>query len=112
LFSNLGHIIIALRNDMEQLGDNNLKKLNIERRVVAAVPRFLTGFTLVAESDAVLTVQRRLALRYADAFKLQILDLPYPTEPVPIVAVRRLLDKNDEAINWLVEKVRACTSDK
>jgi DNA-binding transcriptional LysR family regulator len=105
-FSELGHVIIALGNDLEQLGDDRLKLQSIERRMVAAVPRFLTGFTLVAQSDALLTVQRRLAERYATAFKLQVLDVPYPTDTFPIIAVRRQQDKDDVAINWLIDKVR------
>jgi len=105
-FSELGHVIIALGNDLEQLGDDRLKQQNIERRMVAAVPRFLTGFTLAAQSDALLTVQRRLAERYAVAFKLQVLDVPYPSESFPIVAVRRQADQDDPAINWLIDKVR------
>lgn len=109
-FSELGHVVIALGNDLEQLGDDRLKQQNIERHMVAAVPRFLTGFTLVAQSDALLTVQRRLAVRYAKAFQLQVLDVPYPSEPFPVVAVRRQQDKNDAAINWLIEKVRQSAS--
>jgi DNA-binding transcriptional LysR family regulator len=109
-FSELGHVIIALGADLEQLGDHNLRQLHIERRMVAAVPRFLTGFTLVAQSDALLTVQRRLAVRYAKAFQLQVLDVPYPSEKFPIVAVRRRQDKDDAAINWLIEKVRQSAS--
>ena len=104
-FSELGHVIIALGKELDQLGDDNLKKLNIDRRVVAAVPRFFTGFTLVAQSDAILIVQRRLAERYASAFKLQILDVPYSTATFPIVSVRRKADKDDAAINWLIKKV-------
>ncbi|HYM34242.1 MAG TPA: LysR family transcriptional regulator [Steroidobacteraceae bacterium] len=105
-FSELGHVIIALGSDLEQLGDNNLKRLHIERRMVAAVPRFLTAFTLVAQSDAILTVQRRLALRYADAFQLQVLAMPYSAEKFSVVAVRRGQDRDDAAISWLIEKVR------
>ena len=105
-YSELGHVIIALRNDMEQFGDDLLKQHGIERRVVAAVPRFLTGLTLIAESDALMTVQRRLATRYANAFKLQVLEVPYTTQPFPIVAVRRKLDSDDLAINWLIDKIR------
>ena len=106
LFSELGHVIIALGPDLEQLGDNALKKLGIERRMVAAVPRFLTAFTLVAQSDALLTVQRRLAVRYAKAFQLQVLNMPYQSESFGVVAVRRRPDQDDAAINWLIEKVR------
>jgi DNA-binding transcriptional LysR family regulator len=106
LFTELGHVIIALGNDMEQFGDDTLKRLHIERRVVAAVPRFLTAFTLVAESDALLVVQRRLAMRYSKAFQLQVLKMPYATEPFSVVAVARQQDSNDVAIQWLIEKVR------
>lgn len=105
-FSELGHVIIALGKDMEQLGDDNLKRLSIERKVVAAVPRFFTGFTLVSQSDAILIAQRHLANRYAKAFHLQVLDVPYPTPTIPIVAARKKADKHEVAINWLVDKVR------
>jgi DNA-binding transcriptional LysR family regulator len=109
-FAELGHVIIALGNELEQLGDDNLKRMNIERRVVAAVPRFLTGFTLVAQSDAILIVQRRLAIRFAKAFQLQVLQPPYPTEKFQVVAVRRRQDGQDAAIEWLIDKVRSSTS--
>lgn len=105
-FGDIGHVIIALGTDMEQYGDETLKRLNIERRVVAAVPRFLTAFTLVAQSNAGLVVQRRLAMRYAGAFNLQVLKLPFATEPFSVVALVRKQDENDAAIKWLVDKVR------
>jgi len=104
-FSEVGHIIIALGKDLEQFGDNNLKKLSIERKVVAAVPRFFTGFTLASQGNAILIAQRRLANRYAKLFQLQVLDIPYPTSPFPIVAIRKQADKDNAAINWLVSKI-------
>jgi DNA-binding transcriptional LysR family regulator len=105
-FAELGHVIIALGGDMEQYGDGTLKRLNIERRVVAAVPRFLTAFTLVAQSNALSVVQRRLAMRYREAFRLQVLKPPFATEPLSIVAVARQQDRGDAAITWLIEKIR------
>jgi DNA-binding transcriptional LysR family regulator len=109
-FSELGHVIIALGNEMEQYGDDTLKRLNIERRVVAAVPRFLTAFTLVAQSNALLVAQRRLAMRYSEAFQLQVLKPPFATEAFSIVAVARQQDSGDAAIKWLIEKVRNSAS--
>jgi LysR family transcriptional activator of mexEF-oprN operon len=104
IFSELGHVIISLGNSIEQLGDRALKQLSIERRVVAAVPRFLIALTVVAQSDAIAVVQRRIATRYADALRLQVLNVPYPTETFPIVAVHRQ-GRSDEAIRWLIEKI-------
>jgi DNA-binding transcriptional LysR family regulator len=50
-------------------------------------------------------MQRRIAVRYADMLKLQVLDVPYPTNTFPIVAVHRQ-DQNDAAIRWFIEKIR------
>ena len=105
-FSELGHVIISLTGELEQWGDNALKRDHIERRVVAAVPRFLTAFTLIAQSDAILTVQRRLAVRYSKAFQLQVCKPPFATQPFPVVVVRSQRESSDAAIQWLIEKVR------
>jgi DNA-binding transcriptional LysR family regulator len=95
---------------MEQLGDNALKRQGIERRVVAAVPKFLTACTLVGQTNAIATMQRRLAMRYAQAMNLQVLTPPYSIEPFPIDAARRQLSSNDPAIEWLIDKIRACAA--
>lgn len=105
-FSEVDHIIIALGKELEQFGDDNLKKLSIERKVVAAVPRFFTGFTLVSKSNAILIAQRHLAKSYAKIFKLQVLDVPYPTSSFPIVALRKQADKDDPAISWFVNRIK------
>jgi DNA-binding transcriptional LysR family regulator len=109
-FLELGHVSISMSGSMEQLGDNALKGRGIERRVVAAVPKFLTACTLVAQTDAIATMQRRLAIRYAQAMNLQVLHPPYSIAPFPIDAARRLQSSNDPAIQWLIGKIRACAA--
>jgi DNA-binding transcriptional LysR family regulator len=106
-FLDLGHVAISMSGSMEQLGDNALKRQGIERRVVAAVPKFLTACTLVGQTDAIATMQRRLAMRYAQVMGLQVLVPPYLIEPFPIDAARRQHSTNDPAIGWLIKKIRA-----
>jgi DNA-binding transcriptional LysR family regulator len=106
-FLDLGHVSISMSGAMEQLGDNSLKRQGIVRRVVAAVPKFLIACTLVGQTDAIATMQRRLAMRYAQAMNLQVLDPPHAIEPFPIDAARRQQSSNDPAIEWLIEKIRA-----
>jgi DNA-binding transcriptional LysR family regulator len=106
-FLDLGHVIISMSGSMEQLGDNVLKRQGIVRRVVAAVPKFLIACTLVGQTDAIATMQRRLAMRYAHAMNLQVLNPPYASEPFQIDAARRVQSSNDPAIEWLIEKIRA-----
>jgi DNA-binding transcriptional LysR family regulator len=106
-FLDLGHVSISMSGSMEQLGDNSLKRQGIVRRVVAAVPKFLIACTLVGQTDAIATMQRRLAMRYAQAMNLQVLNPPYSIEPFPIDAARRQQTSNDPASEWLIEKIRA-----
>jgi DNA-binding transcriptional LysR family regulator len=105
-FSQSSHVIISLGGELTQLGDDTLRHLNIERRIVAAVPRFLTAFTLIAQSNAILTVQRRLAARYRREFRLQLVPPPFKTKPFSIVALRPTRSRNDPAIEWLIARIR------
>ncbi len=105
-FTEVDHIIVSLTGHLEQLGDDNLKQQHVERHIVAAVPRFLTGLTLVAQSDAILMVQRRLAVRYANTFGLQVLVPPHETKSFSHFAMSRLQDREDPAIDWLIKKFR------
>jgi len=108
-FLDLGHVIISMSGAMEQLGDTALKRQGVVRRVVAAVPRFLIACTLVAQTDAIATMQRRLALRFARVMNLQVLRPPFATESFAISAARRQQTTGDPAIAWLLEKIRAST---
>jgi hypothetical protein len=61
----------------------------------------------VAQTDSVATVPMRLALRYADALKLQTLPLPFEYGSHSVIALRRAQAGADPAVDWLVSKVRA-----
>jgi DNA-binding transcriptional LysR family regulator len=106
-FLDLGHVNISMSGSMEQLGDNVFKRQGISRRVVAVVPKFLIACTLVGQTDAIAIMQRRLAIRYAQAMNLQVLTPPYETEPFSIDAACREHSSNDPAIGWLIDRIRA-----
>ena len=91
---------------MSDVGERSLQQLGITRRVLASVPRFLIAFTVVAQTDSVATVPMRLALRYADALKLQTLPLPFEYGSHSVIALRRAQVGMDPAVDWLVNKVR------
>lgn len=105
-YSSVGHVIVTGSGTMNDVGERSLQRLGITRRVVANVPRFLIAFTVVAQTDSVATVPMRLALRYADALKLQILPLPFEYGSHSVIALRRAQAGTDPAIDWLLSKVR------
>jgi DNA-binding transcriptional LysR family regulator len=105
-YSELGHVLVSLSGELAGLTDPALRRLKVERRVVASVPRFLIALSVVAETDAIATVPRRLAARHAGSLGLQVLDLPFALPPFPVVAVTR--KPADPAIEWLMQQLRDC----
>jgi DNA-binding transcriptional LysR family regulator len=106
----LGHTVVTVSGDLADIGENALQSLGIQRRVVGSVPRFFVAFTIVAESDGLATVPRSLAERYAAMLSLQVLPLPFHMAPISIGALRRSESNGDPSIDWLVERVRAATT--
>jgi DNA-binding transcriptional LysR family regulator len=104
-YAGLGHVLTSVAGDFTGFNDPALRRLRIDRRVVASVPRFLIALAVVAESDAIATVPRQLALRHARGMKLQVLPPPFELEPFDVVAVSR--QRTDPAVDWLTEQLRA-----
>jgi DNA-binding transcriptional LysR family regulator len=74
-------------------------------RMRAAVPHWLTVLLLVASTDAIATVPRRLAERHAERLGLQVLDLPFPPNPIFVAAARRA-GQRDPGLDWFLGEVR------
>ena len=106
-YAALGHVLVSISGDFVGLNDRVMRALRVERRMVASVPRFLIALSVVAETDAVATVPRRLALRHAEQLGLQVLSLPFELESFSIAAVAR--EPSDPAIEWLTAHLRDCS---
>lgn len=107
-YAELGHVLTSVSGDFTGFTDPALRRLRIDRRVVASVPRFLIALAVVAESDAIATVPRRLALRHARGMGLRVLPTPFELPAFEVVAVSR--QRTDPAVDWLTEQLRAVGS--
>ena len=74
--------------------------------MLAAVPHWLTALLLVASTDAIATVPRRLAERHAAKLGLQVLALPF-SEARFSVSVMRRAGVADPGADWFLGEVRA-----
>jgi len=74
-------------------------------RMRATVPHWLTALAMVASTDAIATVPRRLAERHAERLGLQILQMPWPANRIAVAAVRRA-GHRDPGLDWFVGEVR------
>ncbi len=72
----------------------------------AIVPQWFTALLLVAQTDAIATLPRRLAERFSAALRLQVLEHPTSVTQVAghfdVVALKRD-DVMDPAVDWLIE---------
>lgn len=97
----IGHVFAY--NPSETADDNSEDP---SFRMTAAVPGWLTALLLVASTDSIATVPRRLAERHAGMLGLQVLDMPIPPSTVAVSVMRRR-GVSDPGVVWFLEQVRA-----
>ncbi len=75
-------------------------------KIDAIVQRWMTVLVLVAASDSIGTVPRRLAERHAEMLGLQILRPPFPPSRITVSTARRT-SITDPGADWLLTQIRA-----
>ena len=76
-----------------------------EMTMRAAVPHWLTALVMVASTDAIATVPRRLAERHAATLGLQLLDVTFTMDRFWVSVLRRE-GVVDPGADWFLEQVR------
>jgi DNA-binding transcriptional LysR family regulator len=99
----IGHVFAWSRSETgEDDGDDD----NGQVVALAAVPQWLTALVMVASTDGIATVPRRLAERHADMLGLQVLDMPFPAKTIRVSVMRRS-GVADPGAEWFLAEVRA-----
>lgn len=86
----------------EDTGNND----NGRVMALAAVPQWLTVLMLVASTDGIATVPRRLTERHGERLGLQALPLPFPPKTIHVSVMRRAGVK-DPGVDWFLGEIRA-----
>lgn len=106
-YAELGHVLTSVAGDFVGFVDPAMRRLGITRKIVASVPRFLVALSVVADTDAIATVPRRLAERHAKGFGLRVLPTPFALDPFEVVAVSQ---RSDPALDWLTQQLAAAAA--
>jgi DNA-binding transcriptional LysR family regulator len=111
-YAALEHVQIAPRGNVGGYVDELLAVHGLTRRIVRAVPYFLAGLVLVADSDYVLTISHAFAKRMAAPLNLRILAPPKALglEPYSTVQLWHPRNDRDPAHRWLRERVVAASA--
>ncbi|ESA36368.1 family transcriptional regulator [Leptolyngbya sp. Heron Island J] len=102
-FVGLDHVQVAPRGRPGGRMDDLLHARGLERRVLRAVPSFQAAAALVADSDYVLTLSRRVAIILAASLELVIVEPPLKLEPYAVNLIWHPRVDADPAHRWLRE---------
>lgn len=105
LYLELRHLVVSYAGDLRGTVDEVLERMGERRAVVASSPMFLGTFAVVAASDLVATMPRRLVRRYAKSFGLNAFDLPFPMERFVIDMLTHPRSEGDPGADWLLNEI-------
>jgi DNA-binding transcriptional LysR family regulator len=101
------HVVTSLRPGRGARGivDGALEKLGVRRSIALTTPRFLTAPSLVARAPVIVTMQARLARRFAAEFGLSLSPPPVQLGEITISLLWHASYDHDPAHTWLRELV-------
>jgi DNA-binding transcriptional LysR family regulator len=101
------HVLTSLRPGRSVRGivDGALDKLGLRRSIALTTPRFLTVPSLVARAPVLVTMQARLARRFAAELGLSLSPLPVELGEITISLLWHASYDHDPADAWLREQV-------
>jgi DNA-binding transcriptional LysR family regulator len=101
------HVVTSLRPGRSARGivDGALEKLGLHRSIALTTPRFLTAPSLVARAPVIVTMQARLARRFAAEYRLSLSPLPVELGEITISLLWHASYDHDPAHTWLRELV-------
>jgi DNA-binding transcriptional LysR family regulator len=112
-YAALPHLLFSPRGDSKGIVDEPLAQLtNHKRRVVMTVPHILAVPLIVARTDLVAVIAKRIARRYVSEFDLVMFNPPVALPEFTISALTTAARAGDPALQWLQEQVmHVCESD-
>ncbi len=101
-----GHVLISPRGRVPGVVDAPLKRLRRKRRVAVTVPHFLAGPAIIARTDFVMTIPRRIARKYSDLYALRTFPPPLKIPGFEVAIAWPSRSEADPAIQWLRTQIR------
>jgi DNA-binding transcriptional LysR family regulator len=107
----LEHIQVAPRGRPGGYIDRMLAERGAGRRVVRAVPYFMAGLLLAAESDSILTISERITRLFAPRLGLRILEPPLPLLPYTLSLLWHPRVDGNASHRWLRDALLRAAKD-
>ncbi|MFY9557155.1 MAG: LysR substrate-binding domain-containing protein, partial [Blastocatellia bacterium] len=95
------HAAVFYKSEGPGIIDTVLAQKGLSRHLTVLAPHFASVPFIVAESDLIATVPRRLALRFSKPLKLQVLHIPFAIPPFRLTMLWHERVDSDPAHAWL-----------
>jgi DNA-binding transcriptional LysR family regulator len=96
-----GHVLVSRRGFSDGLVERTLSGMGLARKVALRVPHFLAVPTIVARTDLIVTVPRRLGEIYAQHAEGRLLSLPFESPSLQLKQYWHARFDEEPAIRWL-----------
>ena len=95
------HAVVAQKGRSQEIFEQRMRELGLERRVLLQSPHFMSAPLLVASSDMITTVPRAVARAYSRMTPLKIIEPPIEIPPIELKQFWHRRFQNDPAVQWL-----------
>ena len=100
-YASASHVAVFYRSEGPGIIDTLLAQKGLARSTMMQVPHFCSVPFLVASSDLIATVPKRLASRFSRSLNLQILAVPFPMPPFRLTMLWHQRLDSDPAQGWM-----------
>jgi DNA-binding transcriptional LysR family regulator len=100
-YCEMRHVVVSMTGDPNALFDDALARLGRSRRVALTVPNFMQAMPLVAATDLIAALPRKLVEVHGARFGLRITEMPLPRSPNKISAIATRAAMMDPGVEWL-----------
>lgn len=104
-FCEMQHLVVSLTGDAFGFVDEILARCGRSRRIALTVPTFMVALAMIAETDLIAAVPRRLISSYAQRFEIVQVEPPIALPRFPIQAIVPQPALMDSGVAWLLETV-------
>lgn len=105
-FCEAQHLLVSLTGDAYGFVDDLLAERGLARRVALTVPNFMMALALLAGTDLIAALPRRLMAMHAERLGLTSMEAPIPLRQDAIRAVASRAAMMDAGVAWLFETLK------
>lgn len=103
------HLIVSPKGDLAGIVDSELAKLGKSRRVAVSVPQFLPSLSIIATTDLIATLPKRLVARQSARYPIAVFAPPINIRSFTVSALLHQRNANNQMHAWVISVLKAST---